>query len=107
MNDAALLSSRVAEANARSPSREGATQEAEQHVVQSRMSPEAREDAIVRAHALVEYFQAEIDLYEALYKQSSCFSHRGDADRAKLNWRKAVDLLAALLAGRTNQGAKE
>ena len=32
-------------------------------VVQSRMSPEAREDAILRAHALVEYFQAERDLY--------------------------------------------
>lgn len=64
------------------------------------MSPEAREDAILRAHALVEYFQAEIDLYEALRARSTVFWHRGDADRAKLNWRKAVDLLAALLAGR-------
>lgn len=70
-------------------------------VVQSRMSHEAREDAIVRAHALVEYFQAEWDCMEAIYQQSSCFSHRGDADRAKLNWRRAVDILASLIAGRT------
>lgn len=75
-------------------------------VVQSRMSPEAREDAIVRAHALVEYFQAERDLYEALRARSTVFWHRGDADRAKVNWRRAVDILASLLAGR-NQGAKE
>lgn len=75
-------------------------------VVQSRMSPEAREDAILRAHALVEYFQAEIDLYEALYKQSSCFSHKGAADGAKVNWRRAVDILASLIAWR-NQGTKE
>lgn len=100
MNDAALFASRLAEANAAPAFRQDATPEVLQPVVQSRMSPEAREDAIVRAHALVEYFQAEWDLYEALYKQTSCFSHRGDADRAKLNWRKAVDLLAALIAGR-------
>lgn len=75
-------------------------------VVQSRMSPEAREDAILRAHALVEYFQAEKDLYEALYKQTSCFSHKGAADGARINWRRAVDILSSLLAGR-NQGAKE
>lgn len=80
--------------------------EAQEFVVQSRMSPEAREDAIVRAHALVEYFQAERDLYEALYKQTYCFSHKGAADGARINWRRAVDILASLIAGR-NQGAKE
>lgn len=100
MNNAALSASRRAEGAPPSPFRQDATPEVLQPVVQSRMSPEAREDAIVRAHALVEYFQAEIDLYEALYKQSSCFSHKGAADGARINWRRAVDILASLLAGR-------
>lgn len=101
MNDAALFASRLAEANAAPAFRQDATPEVLQPVVQSRMSPEAREDAILRAHALVEYFQAEKDLYEALYKQTSCFSHKGAADGARINWRRAVDILASLIAGRT------
>ena len=101
MTSAALSSPREAAADRAGTFRQDATPEVLQPVVQSRMSPEAREDAILRAHALVEYFQAEWDLYEALYKQSSCFSHKGAADGARINWRRAVDILASLIAGRT------
>lgn len=49
MNDAALFASRLAEANAAPAFRQDATPEVLQPVGQSRMSPEAREDAARRA----------------------------------------------------------
>lgn len=101
MNDAALFASRLAEANAAPAFRQDATPEVLQPVVQSRMSPEAREDAILRAGHLVEFFQAERECFEALHKRSGCFGHKGSADAARLNARKAGELMAALINGRS------
>lgn len=70
-------------------------------VGQSRMSPEAREDAIVRAGHLVEFFQAERECFEALHARTGCFGHKGSADAARLNARKAGELMAALINGRS------
>lgn len=50
----------------------------------------AREMAISRAWELAEYFEAERTAHEALYARTSCFSHKGAADRAHINETKGA-----------------
>lgn len=105
MNDRALLSARVEECNTHSLKLDHEPHQEGQPVGNLPsfgvgMSDEEQNKAAMRASQLVDYFRAERELYEALYARTSCFSHKGDADRAKLNWEKAVDILASLIAGR-------
>lgn len=66
---------------------------------------EAREAAICRAGFLIEFFDAEVRCFDALYERTSCLDHKGAADGARLNKAKAEDLHAALVRGRRAEAA--
>ena len=81
------------------PQRNSPSELGESRHSHSAMSDEERNEATFRAARLADFFQAESDCFDALYARTGCFSHKGAADGAKLNARKAGELLAALIVG--------
>jgi hypothetical protein len=74
-------------------------------VPESVLSDEALKAAITKAHDLVGVFMAERELHEALFDRDGCMGHKGAADRAWLNEKKANELLAALILMRDGKAA--
>lgn len=74
---------------------------AEERDGQSRLSDSAREDAISRAAALVEYFHAEYRAFYALWQRYGDFDAKAAYDLAYSNCHTARRLMESLIKGRS------
>jgi hypothetical protein len=106
MYSAATLSARADHRDASTPLRQDATPVAEQFVgehptTEAGLSDEGREAAIKRAGYALIAAKGRAEASRRRYAESSCLTDKADEDAANSDARRALELMTALIRGRS------